>query len=91
MIDIEKMSVKIGELSSEGSDNSINIKKGIVFSRRVVRDKPVYEYSIILDSEPTSFDTLVKLEYSIKQIENIIISKKVEDKVNDFKAEVAEE
>jgi hypothetical protein len=64
------------------------LKEGIKLMRRVVRDKPVYEYEIILLEKPTSFKTLCDLKYAFDQVENIVLLKKVEDKVLEAKKEV---
>jgi hypothetical protein len=81
-----------GNINSEGildSDSSISqkIKNGLVFSRRVVRDKPVYEYSIFFDGDPTLETNLKAIYYAKTQLDNIIIGLQVEDKIKEAKKE----
>ena len=75
----------------DSSNNTNLFRKGLRFSRKEVSGKVRYEYDIFLDTDPTSSDTILKVEYAKEQLENIIIGKKVEDKVAEFKRERAEE
>jgi hypothetical protein len=81
---------KIEERSLDSS-NVNSIKEGIIFSRRVVRDKPIYEYTLTILGNPSDTSILKGLVYAHNQVENIIVLKKVEDKVLDLKAEKCNE
>lgn len=76
---------------NEVKENSNVFRKGLKFSRKEVSGKVRYEYDIFLDTDPTSSDTILNVEYAKEQLENIIVGKKVEDKIANFKRERAEE
>jgi hypothetical protein len=64
-------------------------KEGIIFTRRVVRDKPVYEYTITKFGNPS--DLVNEIDYTKSQLDNSIILKKIEDKVAYLKGKEAEQ
>lgn len=72
---------------NEVKENNSNVfRKGLRFSRKEVSGKVRYEYDIFLDTDPVSEDTLKGVSYAKEQLENIIIGKKIEEKVAYFKA-----
>jgi hypothetical protein len=79
--------VEIQEQKEEVNINSQ--KEGIIFTRRVVRDKPVYEYTITKFGNPS--DLVNEIDYTKSQLDNSIILKKIEDKVAYLKGKEAEQ
>lgn len=77
----------VQESINEVKDSNSNVfRKGLKFSRKEVSGKVRYEYDIFLDTDPVSEDTLKGVSYAKEQLENIIIGKKIEEKVAYFKA-----
>ena len=76
---------------NEVKESSNVFRKGLRFSRKEVSGKVRYEYDIFLDTDPVSEDTLKGVSYAKEQLENIIIGKKIEEKVANFKREVIEQ
>jgi hypothetical protein len=75
----------------EEQKEEVNInsqKEGIIFTRRVVRDKAVYEYVITKHGNPS--DLVKEIDYTKSQLDNSITLKKIEDKVAYYKDQEAE-
>lgn len=82
----------VQESINEVKDSNSNVfRKGLKFSRKEVSGKVRYEYDIFLDLDPIAEDTLKGVSYAKEQLENIIIGKKIEEKVAYFKREVLEQ
>jgi hypothetical protein len=78
------------ETQEQKEEVNINSQKeGIIFTRRVVRDKPVYEYTITKFGNPS--DLVNEIDYTKSQLDNSIILKKIEDKVAYLKGKEAEQ
>lgn len=80
------------EISNEKKEEiNSKINNGLIIKREEVGGKVRYSYTLYLDCNPTNSDSLKAVEYAKEQLENIIIGKKVEDKVNALKAIEAEQ
>ena len=88
----EKEEKREGNSDSIKINNSDNLIKDYVkFSRRVVRDKPQYEYEFVKVGNPSDFEFLKDVAYTKDQLDNAILNAKIEDKVNEYKKELAEQ
>lgn len=73
--------------NSNNVTNSDKIKNGLVFKREEVGGKIRYSYIIYLDVNPLDEQLLKDLRFAKEQLDNIIVDKKVEDKVAFFNKE----
>lgn len=80
--------IKEGIEEARSSNNVF--QKGFKFSRKVVSGKVTFSYDIYSDLDIMDINVLKGIEYAKEQLENIILDKKVEEKVMESKKEELE-
>ena len=91
MANIQEIKNNIEKARDDNSNSNALIQNGIVFKREEVGGRVRYSYTIYLDGKVTEQVFLEDLDYAHKQLENIIVGKKVEDKLAIIKAQKADE
>jgi len=91
MANIQEIKNSIERIKEDSSNSNTLIQNGIVFKREEIGGKVRYSYTIYLDGKVTEQGFLEDLAYAHTQLENLIVGKKVEDKLAIIKAQKLDE
>jgi hypothetical protein len=87
----ESDSKVILETKNNSDSGNSKINNGLIFKREEVGGKVRFSYILYLDGNFTTSDNLKALGYAREQLENIILNKKIEEKIIEYHKESVNE